>query len=381
MNYFNRLLIAVLVITLLTTAFVTAEENPHGTGPSAKLSLSYFGSETNNKLVSFYTKNSGEVMLSVLELLQAMDVTHWINTDSCLVLYPYLSSLYVFDFNSNTLNVNGVLFADISTTEHIDGNIYMPLSELPGLLKISTSYDKDSESLKIKYVDKGVMELLKTKIVSSPVLAEISKKCKAYTSSSMSKKAADLQADTKVELLEERNATNYLIRTLDGETTGWVSKKNLKISEDPDTNEKLLEDFELETYVNGLGFTSSSDYFVWVDIDRQYTYIFKTDGNWWHIDRKMLCATGKNISPTKRGLFSIGDRGKWFYVKRFASGAKFWVRYSGTYLFHSIAMDKNKDVQDATLGIRVSSGCIRLSEEDSEWFYTNIVETTSVYLN
>jgi lipoprotein-anchoring transpeptidase ErfK/SrfK len=59
----------------------------------------------------------------------------------------------------------------------------------------------------------------------------------------------------------------------------------------------------------------------------------------------------------------------------------YWVRFNGSYLFHSIAMDRYQNIKDDTLGDRATAGCIRLSLEDSQWFYENIPSGTGVYVN
>ena len=41
-------------------------------------------------------------------------------------------------------------------------------------------------------------------------------------------------------------------------------------------------------------------------------------------------------------------------------------------------MDKNKNVIDNTLGQKHSSGCVRMSVENSQWFYDNIEYGTGV---
>jgi len=59
----------------------------------------------------------------------------------------------------------------------------------------------------------------------------------------------------------------------------------------------------------------------------------------------------------------------------------YYVRFNGSYLFHSIAMDKDKNVIDGVLGQRRSSGCIRMSLDDSKWFFENIPEKSRVFIN
>ena len=52
----------------------------------------------------------------------------------------------------------------------------------------------------------------------------------------------------------------------------------------------------------------------------------------------------------------------------------------GAIFISFVAMDRNQEVEDPTLGKRASYGCIRLSIEDSKWFYDNISEDTTVFV-
>ena len=117
-----------------------------------------------------------------------------------------------------------------------------------------------------------------------------------------------------------------------------------------------------------------------MDIDRQLTHVFLVLKEMESSQNYGLCNGKKHLS-TVRGIYKIQDRGTWFYSPRLGGGAKNWVRFSGDYLFHSISMNSNQNIKDDTLGKRVSAGCIRLSIEDSEWFYNYVSYGTTVYVN
>lgn len=123
---------------------------------------------------------------------------------------------------------------------------------------------------------------------------------------------------------------------------------------------------------------NSKGYFVRVDISEQRTYVYK-DGK---LIRTMICSTGIEEENTKtpRGKYIINEtgykKGEWFYSKKYQEGAKYWVGFiGGTYLFHSIPMDIDKNIipsEAEKLGTPASHGCIRLSIEDAYWFYKSI---------
>lgn len=181
----------------------------------------------------------------------------------------------------------------------------------------------------------------------------------------------------KVEILEDRSAVWYRVRYKN--RLGWVKGQALKIPADRQTNTAELSPTVIIDYANN-SFESSTPHYVWVDIDRQRIYVLKGRKGNWNIEKTIICATGVNKTPTTRGTYEISDRGQWFYSDRLKSGAMYWVRFNGSYLFHSVAMDKNRNITDNVLGERRSSGCVRMSIEDAGWFFENIEQGTKVWI-
>ena len=182
-----------------------------------------------------------------------------------------------------------------------------------------------------------------------------------------------------VEVIRDRSFEWYLVSSEDS-TQGWISVASLDIPSDPETNTERLPDELVETYVNKLEINSKTDHLVWVDIDRQLTHVFTGRQGEWKLTRTMPCSTGKNVSPTLRGVHEVAERGEWFFAERFGRGGENWVQFSGPYMFHSLPMDRQGNILDYTLLERRSSGCIRLSMEDSRWFYSFIKRRTTVFV-
>ena len=93
-------------------------------------------------------------------------------------------------------------------------------------------------------------------------------------------------------------------------------------------------------------------------------------------------STGANNS-TPTGTFLLQNRGEWFFSSKYQQGAQYWVSFKdwGTYLFHSVPMDRQGtviDVEAAKLGTPASHGCVRLAIEDAQWLYRNIPTGTPV---
>lgn len=191
-------------------------------------------------------------------------------------------------------------------------------------------------------------------------------------------KAVDLiVSGSKVEILRDIGAQWYYIRHKN--SMGWVKGICLDIPPDRPTNTAQLSDKVITDYANS-ALESKTPHFVWVDIDRQTVYVLKGAKGSWELEKRIVCSTGRNKTPTTRGNFETGDKGEWFYSERLKSGARYWMRFNGSYLFHSVAMDRNRNITDPTLGTKSSSGCVRMSVEDAEWFYNNIERNTAVWV-
>jgi lipoprotein-anchoring transpeptidase ErfK/SrfK/small nuclear ribonucleoprotein (snRNP)-like protein len=213
----------------------------------------------------------------------------------------------------------------------------------------------------------------------SIVMAALSVDSYFYADMSLdSKKLGSVKKTDKVEVVKDKGYQWYYIKSKEG-SYGWVKANTIIIPKDPATNTIKLTKTESEGYVNLKKFNSNTKYFLWVDINRQTVNVFEGTKEKYKLIKTMSCATGKNVSPTTRGTFTINNRGTWFF--KGSSGAKNWVRFNGDYLFHSIIMNADKTVKDYTLGVRASSGCIRLSIDNSKWVYDNVSNGTTVWVN
>lgn len=217
-------------------------------------------------------------------------------------------------------------------------------------------------------------------IKSGEVYGVIKKDCKGFDDFNMNKEVCIIERGSKAEILQDRNAEYYEVKIFDNKKV-WIKAEDIEIEEEKPTNIVQLEDDVLEKYIKIKKITSQTKYFVWVDIDRQRTYIFENIKGNFKIIKRIICATGKNQSPTTRGLFEISDRGEWFYSKRLNSGAMYWLRFNNSYLFHSVAMNIDKKIIDPIVGEKRSSGCVRMKIDDIKWFYDNIPKGTKIFVN
>jgi len=135
----------------------------------------------------------------------------------------------------------------------------------------------------------------------------------------------------------------------------------------------------LEQFVNENTFASNTNFLVWVDLSRQKVNLFIGSYKNWKLIKSMSCGTGKSSTPTVTGSFTIQDKGEYFRVN---SGVicKYYTRFYGNYLFHTVLLDNDGNIVDGTLGTPVSHGCIRLAIEDAKYIYDNVPMGTMVWI-
>lgn len=134
--------------------------------------------------------------------------------------------------------------------------------------------------------------------------------------------------------------------------------------------------------INTLNIDSQTPYFVYLSLNEQKTYIYEGSLNNWQLIKTFDSSTGLPGKETPVGIFTINDRGDWFFSEEFEQGGKYWVKFMGDYLFHSLPYNRDQSqVLDYTLGKPASHGCVRLTVEDSKWLYDNIPNDTKVLIN
>ncbi|MGL5354595.1 MAG: L,D-transpeptidase [Clostridium sp.] len=143
----------------------------------------------------------------------------------------------------------------------------------------------------------------------------------------------------------------------------------------------ILQNISMDN-VNTLNIDSKTSYFVYLNLSNQTTYIYEGSLNNWKLTKSFLSSTGISGEETPKGIFSINGRDSWFFAKDYEQGGKYWVRFMGDYLFHSVPFDETQSkIVDDTLGKAASHGCVRLKVEDSKWIYDNIKDGTKVIIN
>lgn len=133
-------------------------------------------------------------------------------------------------------------------------------------------------------------------------------------------------------------------------------------------------------YKKAQGYSSPSRYFIMVDVDNPKTVVFTGHrGNWkpLHI---WDCCTGATSTPTITGTYSIGEKG-YSFGEDHGYSCYYWSQISGGYLFHSqLYYPYSNKIQDASMGVRCSLGCVRLHRVNAHWIWANVPRGTTVAL-
>ena len=110
-----------------------------------------------------------------------------------------------------------------------------------------------------------------------------------------------------------------------------------KFRKNNNLNESGNRDYNsnITNLVNKNGYSSSTQFLIYVDTKSFKVNIFKGKKNSWSLVNSYLCTLGKSATPTPKGTFQIGVKGLYFGVEK---GYKCWyyTSFKGNYLFHSI---------------------------------------------
>lgn len=222
--------------------------------------------------------------------------------------------------------------------------------------EIARGYIKDFENNYKSYLLQSVDELVANKY---------------YTKAINILSNYDKKLLSKNEIIEIENKINS-IRLFKEEYQGDDSEY---------TSNAILQEIT-PSNINGFSISSKTPYLVYLNLDKQITYIYSGSNNNWNLIKEFNSSTGIEGKETPKGIFSVTDRGDWFFSEEFQQGAKYWVQFMGDYLFHSLPFDETQEnILDYTLGKPASHGCIRLAVEDAKWLYDNIDDGTKIIIN
>lgn len=215
-----------------------------------------------------------------------------------------------------------------------------------------------------------------TTVTTLEVWDVVTKDTSLYSSSNLTGFIRSLPVGTKLDHLYytegDRAAQVY---TEDG-VHGWVDINCIEIPTETVIEEAYTPEV-MEAYVNQKGYSSSTDYLIWVSLKTQTVNVFKGSKGEWSLIRSMPCSSGKNSTPTIRGEFSLRVY-YWEWV--FANyKVKYATTFCGNYAFHSRIWSSDYSVLlDDTIGTPASDGCVRMLDEDCYYIFDKMPYGTRV---
>ncbi len=125
-------------------------------------------------------------------------------------------------------------------------------------------------------------------------------------------------------------------------------------------------------------YSSNTQYLIMVNCKTNRLGIYTgSKGNW---TRKYYwkCSTGKSSTPSKKGQFTVGSKGKSFGTSTYTCW--YYTQWSGNYLFHSVLYYPGSmtRIKHGKLGANLSHGCVRLDISNAKWIYDYIPRGTKV---
>lgn len=117
-----------------------------------------------------------------------------------------------------------------------------------------------------------------------------------------------------------------------------------------------------------------------VDIKNQRVLVYYKD----ELLKTFICSTGNQNNSTPLGIYYTSQKIPDSYVPRFDMRAHNWIRFYGTFLFHSVPFDKEGNLlveEVKKLGQPATHGCVRLGLNDIKWLYDTFPIGVKVFIH
>ena len=158
-------------------------------------------------------------------------------------------------------------------------------------------------------------------------------------------------------------------------TTGYKGDYTLEWAQTHD-----ISDYEKEVWIYAKGYTSESDYLLWISIAYQRVNIFQRADGYWKLIRTCIVGTGRSGKETPVGVWTTSYKEPQGWTTADYT-VKPVVRFMGWmgYAFHSrLYSPGTTTISDPSIGYPISKGCIRMYDEDIKFIYDNIPAGTTV---
>jgi lipoprotein-anchoring transpeptidase ErfK/SrfK len=184
--------------------------------------------------------------------------------------------------------------------------------------------------------------------------------------------------DTEIRSVENKvavqnyPASHYLPDA--SEVLAKISSTFRGVGNDYTQNEKTV-------FVNAKGYSSPTQYLIWVSRYAQKVNVFEGSQYNWKLIHEFACATGASGSATPVGVTYVTYKQSDWTTSSYT--CRPIVRfYPGTgYAFHSrLYYPRSNRLKDGTMGRPASHGCVRMMDEGIYWLYNNVPSKTTVVI-
>lgn len=138
---------------------------------------------------------------------------------------------------------------------------------------------------------------------------------------------------------------------------------------------------QAENYVNSKGYSSKTNYLLWVSIYTQRLYVFKGSQYRWKLVKTSSCATGLYNHWTRPCVSEIRSKA---YIGNWSGSYSKWCTWFQGYRARAIhswlyAYGTNSKIMPEWYGSPASQGCVRVPNGMAKWVYNTLpYHTTSV---
>ena len=136
-------------------------------------------------------------------------------------------------------------------------------------------------------------------------------------------------------------------------------------------------------WVNAKGYSSRTEYLVWVNLTYQRVNVFKGSQGNWELIHTFLCGTGSPGRGTPVGEYYVyGFQPEGWTTSTYNVRPVVRFKVNSGYAFHSRLWDPTHSyLTDPSIGFPVSHGCVRMYDEDVQWISDNIPLYTTVVIH
>ena len=138
-------------------------------------------------------------------------------------------------------------------------------------------------------------------------------------------------------------------------------------------------DTEKKIWVNAKGYSSNSQYLLWLNLAYQRLNIFEGSTGEWDLIHSCLVGSGAPGSPTPVGVWKTTYKQEYGWTTGSYTCTPVVRFIGGGFAFHSrLYYPNTRTLKDASIGFPVSAGCVRMYQEDIDWIFDNVPDGTTV---